>query len=214
MVNTAQQFGIQDPSMFELNTLQAGANQQPMETQGGSTSSKFGIVQPQAAPQQQEPSSLDMQKELLEIQTLANNQAPQGSGIGQTIGTVGGTGAAMAFGADPMTASAVGGLTGSVGATVDWFIEKEARDRAEIAKEVAIKKETDRQVKKSATQSWLQQMADFRGISLSRDQEAKTEQDVLNEMRMNLMSNMLSNVNQKAQNDETLRQKFLKSRSI
>jgi len=190
--------GIQSsPSTFNLDVLQAGASPQAV-------SSPTGI---QATPSK----TIDLKDELAQIQAIKVGQAPQGSGVGQTVGTVGGAGVAAALGAPPQAGAVVGGTVGSI---VDYMIDKDAADKAEAKRKEALKKQIEREKAIANSRAITEDRARRRGIALSREEEAMTSQDVINQSRRSMLQNLLSSINQKAQSDEVLKQKFLKSRRV
>jgi hypothetical protein len=191
--------GIQNPATFNLDMLQAGAIRQP----------KQDVTGIQTSPQR---TTMDLQDDLATIRAL-NVAQPQSGGAGQTVGGLLGAGAGTAIGGPG--GGTVGGAVGqTVGSVVDYMIDKDARDKAEEKRKEAIKKEIERQKAIENSRAIAASKAHRIGIGLTREQAAMTEGDVINNMRRDMLKNLLSSINQKAQGDEVLKQKFLKSRRI
>ena len=185
--------GIQDPSTFNLDILQAGASNEA------------------SAPAVQESGSAKLSDDLAMMKAL--NQGQQSGGLGQTIGGAAGTGVGAAVGGP--TGAAVGGAAGgAVGSIVDYMIDKDASDKAEAKRKEGIKKQIEREKAIANSRAVTESRAQRRGIALSREEEAMTERDVINQSRRDVLKNLMSSINQKAQQDEVLKQKFLKSRRI
>jgi len=195
--------GIQDPSTFNLSVLQTGASNQAAR-------SPMGISQQPTTSTNASTSKLE--DELAQIRAIGQS-TPQSGGLGQTIGGAAGMGIGSAIA--PGAGTAVGGAAGqAVGGIVDYMIQKDADEKAEAKRKEALKKRIEREKAIANSRAIAESKARRMGIALTREEQARTAQDVINEERRNMLSNLINSINQKAQQDEMLKQKFLKSRRI
>ncbi len=211
--------GIQTPGTFNLDMLQAGASNEAgvyPETYAGGPNLEVaptptGVATPQIM-QADTSESTRMSDELAAIRAL--NQGQASGGLGKTIGGAAGAGIGLATGTGPIGATVGGAAGGAVGSIVDYMIDKDASDKAEAKRKEAIKKQIEREKAIANSQAITEARAQRRGIALSREEAAMTGQDVINQSRKNMLQNLLNSINQKAEQDEVLKQKFLKSRRI
>jgi len=196
--------GAQSPSSFELDTLLAGAgggNQGATQSFTAPTATRPTL--PALSASNDGPTALDMQSELATIQALSQG-ASSGGGIAQTIGQTAGS----------LVSPEVGGIAGGVGSIIDWYIDKEDRDAAQAKREKALIDEKSRQIKIGNSNAATEARTRRVGIALSREEQALTKEDVIRNDRKNALRTLLGGINQKAQQDEVLKQKFLTNRRI
>lgn len=156
------------------------------------------------------PSSLDMKSELATIQALSAGQAPQGSGFGQTLGQLGGTGMGAAFGS-PEIGAAAGGTAGSL---VDWFINKNAGDNTRKRELTTKRKLLDKAKRKGIADATAERRANIRGIALSEEQQAMTKEDMAKNERERLLTDLMADLQQKEEFQQYLTNDFLKKRKL
>jgi len=206
--------GIQNPAMFNLDVMQAGAsNQAGVAPTGISSRPNLAVASTPTTGIQTSPvsESSKLEDELATIRAL--NQGQTSGGLGKTIGGAAGTGAGAYFGGS--TGAAVGGSAGSaVGSIVDYMIEKDANDEAQIIRENALRKEKNRNIKKASTNAWLENLASMKGVALSEEQAGMDKRQAAKSVRENFMANLMNKIAQGTQRDEILKNKFLKSRSL
>ena len=196
--------GVQQPSSRSI--LMGGGSQAQPSVSGIATA-------PQQAPQPtqaQGTSSTDLEKELAEIRSISRAMPTGKGGIGQTVGGTLGTAAGAFFG-EAETGGAIGEGVGSI---VDYIIDSDAQEKAEQKRIDALKKEEARQKAMLMDKVNAESLARRRGIALSREEEALNAQNVTKANRANMLKKLLGSINQKAQFDDALKQKFIQSRSF
>ena len=203
--------GIQDTGASGI--LETGIQQQPQltaaQTVGAPAPLRTIQPSPTVSPETKESSSADLEKELATIKAMG--AAPSG-GLGKTIGGAAGAGIGTIFGP---VGTAVGGATGgAVGSIVDYLIDREAAKEARAVKDAALRKQKNRIAKKQASEAWLSSLAKMKGVALSREQEQMDSRAVAKQMQNNLVAEMLNKIALSTQTNETMKNNFLKSRSL
>jgi hypothetical protein len=196
------------PGTFELDVLQTGASNKAGITD--TTTPRLGIAS--TPPVEQEKSSLDLSKELKEIQAIKGGGATTG-GIGTSLGGSIGIGVGGAIGG-PEGAAIGQGVGQALGSVVDYIIDDDSNKKANEERLSALQREKERQAGIARSQANIEALANRRGMAFGREQEAFTKQGVVNDMRKTALMRLLGGINQKAQTDEVLKNKFLKDRRI
>jgi outer membrane lipoprotein SlyB len=166
------------------------------------------------APVAQAPASSgvgNLESELATIQALRAS-APSG-GIGESLGGAAGGGIGAAFGG-PVGATVGAGAGKAIGGVVDYMINSKAQKRAE-AKELKARRALIQKEKMKANARAVSANKNrLKGIRASIEEEGISERDRLVQERQMQLDNMMASLQNKAQNNQFLQNKFLASRSI
>lgn len=195
-----------DPN-FQINQAQAGAGN-TSGIQNVPRASNVFAPQP-ASTEVAKP--MDLNSELANIQALRASTPQAGAGISQSLGTVAGGAAGAIFGG-PAGATIGSSAGGAIGSIVDNMLNSRANDRAR-------KKELDARRKELARQQMIQKESNRRetlvrqqGIASGIRGQRLTEADIIRNERENSLGKLLTQINNKATFDQSLKNKFLASR--
>jgi len=189
-------------NMFELNTLQQGNSRESFIEE---TENEFGIPTDKSSP-----TSLDLQRELATIQAM--KQGPSG-GLGQTIGSLGGTAVGTAFGG-PVGGAVGSAVGGTVGSVVDYFIDKDAKEKAEQIRLDALRRERAAMLRREQNAQWQQKLADAKNESIASYNAQANRFEVAKQMQGFHMQQMMNKIaNAKSRKNQS-RQSYLANRGI
>lgn len=208
---------------YELNSLQAGADGYTIPTDNGATSkysenyenrtNPIEIISGYGEKPTQQATPTNLQDELAIIQALKAGTSGGSGGIGSTVGTGVGAGIGAGVGG-PAGASAGAAIGGSVGSVVDWAINKDAIERAE-KKEIEARRKLLKKKKRQANKKAVDDAkANFRGISVSREEALNKQADAKIAERENYMFEIMQDLQRQGQVDGFIKNKLLNSRSI
>jgi len=201
--------GISDPSLagFDPNNPMGRSGALPLSPTGIQAATPSPTAQPTATP------SPNLQDELATIQALRAS-TPSG-GAGESIGGVLGGGAgAILSGGNPLVASASASAGKAVGSIVDHMINSKAEKRAEAKELKARRARIQKEKLKANARSISANKERLKGIRTSIEDEKVSDKERLAQERQRQLDDMMSSLQNKAQFNDFIRNKFLASRSI